>query len=538
MKSITLILALLVVSHSIIHGQNHYVEFLDEQKTTSRGSSYIGMDENGYVYSSSFRSFYAVFTNVIHSYIKVYDSKLGNIVVEKRIDMIRDISKMGYTIVQFMIHDQKPVLLLKKRAQEGDQDYYFIDLNERLKIISEPYKVAYNSECKSFFKTSSVDLYFAEDEETRLRLTISDRSCKADEVVSLYGILRDGNNELIHEFPLILELAQLNQLNTTIYDENKYYLKVLSLERTKEKGKLFKQTERNHILIALNSEGQVKEIDLDILGPGVEIGAFRLLKSNGQLLFSGQVIDRESKKFLGVFTGKVNPETDEISDINTQYFENDFVERFWTDKQSKKASKRRAKGKDDGEGFTGSYKLIDYIATDDGGVVNFYQRYWVKVVTTTRTDANGLTYTTTDYYYNYKDLIPVKTNKDGAIEWVELIPVSQVTVNYDPGTSFLATQKGEDVYVFYNSSNEQDEMLEMGTRSEKRKRLKDKVQRNATIAKIDNNGAITYETVIDMGEERKVYFDPGSMGVDETNNRIIMINNTRRKKSRLVVVSY
>jgi hypothetical protein len=463
---------------------------------------------------------------------------LGNIVVEKRIDMNRDISKMGYTIVQFMIHDQKPVFLLKKRAQEGDQDYYFIDLNERFEIISDPYKVAYNSECKSFFKTSSVDLYFAEDEETRLRLTISDRSCKTDEVVSLYGILRDGNNELIHEFPLILELAQLNQLNTTIYDENKYYLKVLSLERTKEKGKLFKQTERNHILIALNSEGQVKEIDLDILGPGVEIGAFRLLKSNGQLLFSGQVMDQESKKFLGVFTGKVNPETDEISDINTQYFENDFVERFWTDKQSKKASKRRAKGNDDGEGFTGSYKLIDYIATDDGGVVNFYQRYWVKVITTTRTDANGLTYTTTDYYYNYKDLIPVKTNKDGAIEWVELIPVSQVTVNYDPKTSFLATQKGEDVYVFYNSSNEQDEMLETGTRSEKRKRLKDRVQRNATVAKIDNNGAITYETVIDMGEERKVYFDPGSMGVDETNNRIIMINNTRRKKSRLVVVSY
>jgi uncharacterized protein YprB with RNaseH-like and TPR domain len=113
-----------------------------------------------------------------------------------------------------------------------------------------------------------------------------------------------------------------------------------------------------------------------------------------------------------------------------------------------------------------------------------------------------------------------------------------VTVNYDPGTSFLATQKGEDVYVFCNSSNEQDEMLETGINSEKRKRWKDRVQRNATIAKIDNNGAITYETVIDMGEERKVYFDPGAMGVDETNNRIIMINNTRRKKSRLVVVSY
>lgn len=521
-----------------LYSQNHSVEFLDEQKTVSKGASFIGMDENGYVYASSFRNFYAVFTYVMHSYIKVYDSRDGRIVAEKRIDTNRDLSKMGYNLMRFMINNNKPVFLCKKIGKLEDNDYYLVDLDEKLNITSEPYKVGYNSECKSFFKTSSSDLYFFEDLESSLNLTISDKSCRSDEVISLHGILRDKNNEMIHEFPLILELERINQISATIYNENKYYLKVLSLERKKKEGKLFKQTERSHILLSLNSEGEVKEIDLDVLGPGVDIGAFRMIKSKGQLLFSGQVIDKATKKFLGVFTGKINPETDEITDISEQYFESEFVERFWTEKQSRKSEKRRDKGKDDGQGFNGNYKLIDYIATDDGGFVNFYQKYWIQVVTSTRTDANGMTYTTTDYYYHYKDLIPVKTNKDGRIEWVELIPITQVTVNYDPGTSFLATQKSEDVFIFYNSSNEQDEMLETGRKSEKRKKLKDRVQRNATIAKISNEGLISYETVIDMREERKVYFDPGSMGIDDINNRIIMINNTKRKKSRLVVVSY
>lgn len=533
---ITKLIVLLVGFNSF--SQDHTVEFLDEQKTVSKGSAFIGMDENGYVYASSFRNFYAVFSYIIHSYIKVYDSRDGRVITEKRIDVNKELSKLGYTYLSFMINDKKPVFLCKKRGKTEDNDYYLVDLDEKLNMVSDPYKVGYNSECKSFFKTSSVDLYFSEDEETRLNLSITDKSCKSDEVVSLHGILRDKDNKMIHEFPLIIEVERINQLSATIYDENKYYLKVLSLERKKKEGKLFKKTERNHILLSLNSDGEVNEIDLDVLGPGVEVGAFRLVKSNGQLLFSGQVIDTEKKKFLGVFTGKIDPETDEISDINEQYFESEFVERFWTEKQTKKSEKRRNKGKDDGEGFTGNYKLIDYFSTDDGGVVSFYQKYWVQVVTSTRTDANGVTYTTTDYYYHYKDLVPVKTNKDGQIEWVELIPVSQVTVNYDPGTSFLATQKDEDVFIFYNSSNEQDEMLEEGRKSEKRKKLKDRVQRNATIAKISNEGIVSYETVIDMRDERRVYFDPGSMGIDKENHRIIMINNTKRKKSRLVVVSY
>ena len=225
-------------------------------------------------------------------------------------------------------------------------------------------------------------------------------------------------------------------------------------------------------------------------------------------------------------------------DLNKQYFESEFVERFWTDRQSKKSERRQEKGKDQGDGFNGTYKLIDYFSTDDGGIVTLYQKYWIDVVTTTRRDANGMVYTQIDYYYNYSDMIPVKTNKNGAIEWVEMIPIRQVTANYDPGTSFLATQKGQDVFIFYNSSNEQDKMLEEEQVATKRQKMRDRIQRNATIAKISTNGKLTFETVIDMRDERGVSFNPVAMGVDKENHKIIMINNTRKKRSRLVIVGY
>ena len=518
--------------------QNYTVELLDEQKTTSRGAVFIGMDQNGYVYAHSFRSFYVVFSLIQHAYIKVYDSKDGSIIAEKRIDLNSDLSKLGYSILSFMLNDNKPVFLCKKRGRTEDNDYYLVDLDERLNLIGEPYKVGYNAECKTFFKANAANIYFSEDPESKLTLSITDKSCKTDGVVSLYGILRDKDNNIIHEFPVVLEMPRINQLNATIYDENKYYLNILSLDRKKEEGKLFKTTERSNILASLDKNGEMKEIDLDILGPGVFVGAFRIIKSQGKLLFSGQIMDENTFKFTGVFTGIINPETDEITDLNKQYFESEFVERFWTDRQSKKSERRQEKGKDQGDGFNGTYKLIDYFPTDDGGIVSFYQKYWVDVVTTTRRDANGMVYNQIDYYYNYSDMIPVKTNKNGAIEWVEMIPIRQETVNYDPGTSFLATQKGEDVFIFYNSSNEQDKMLEEEKVATKRQKMRDKIQRNATIAKISTNGKLSFETVIDMREERGVYFDPGTMGVDEVNNRIIMINNTRSKKTRLVVISY
>jgi hypothetical protein len=531
-------LLFLLIGFSAV-GQNYTVEFLDEQKSKSRGGSFIGMDEDGYVYSHSFRSFYAVFSFITHSYIKVFDSNDGRVVTEKRVDLNRDLSQLGYSYVRFMIHNNKPVFLCRKKGNnKEDNDYYFVDLDKNLNLISDPYKVGYDSDCKTFFKSSSVDLFFSDDKDTGLNLSITDLSCKTDDVVNLQAILRDKNNTIKNEFPLLIDVQRISQLSATIYDEHKVYIKVLSLERKKQEGKLFKKTERSHILLAVNETGEVKEIDLDILGPGVYVGAFKMVKSNNQLLFSGQIINEETKKFLGVFTGIIHPENDEITDINQQFFDSEFVERFWTERESRKSEKRRDKGKDDGEGFTGEYKLIDYFPTDDGGFVNFYQKYWVQVVTRTTRDANGAVYTTTDYYYHYQDLIPVKTNKDGDIEWVEIIPIRQVTVNYDPGTSFLATQKGEDVFIFYNSSNELDEMLETGTRTEKRRKRKDRVKSNATIAKISNAGEITFETVIDLREERRVYFNPGSMGVDEENNKIIMINNTKRKKSRLVVVGY
>jgi hypothetical protein len=518
--------------------QNHSVEFMQEQKTKSRGATFIGMDENGYAYARSYRTFYAVMTYITHSYIKVYDSRNGNVITEKRIDSDKELSRMGYTLLRFMLNDDKPVFLLKKKGKsKGDSDYYLVDVNEKLNTIGSPYKVGYSADCKSFIKTTS-DLYFFEDKETSLNLTFTDKSCRTDDEISLYGILRDKNNELINDFSFILEVPKINQLTATIYDKDKYYISVLSIDRKKKAGKLFKQTERSQFLFALDRDGELTEIDIDILSPGFFIGAFRMVKSDGAILFTGQIIDSSNKKFVGVFSGKIDPKTDEITEVNEQFFDKEFVERFWSEKQTKKSSKKKAKGKaDDSEGFKGTFKLIDYIATDDGGFVNFYQKYWVQVVTRTTT-TNGVTTTTTDYYYHYTDLVPVKTNKDGEIEWVELLPVSQVTVNYDPGTSFLATQKGEDVFVFYNSSNEQDEMLETGQKSEKRKKLKDRVQRNATIAKISNDGKVSYETVIDMREERKVRFDPTSMGIDEKNQRIVMINNIKGKKSNLVLVSY
>jgi hypothetical protein len=533
------IVSILLFASISLHlfSQNHTVRYLDEQKTVSRGSTFIGVDENGFVYSSSFRTYYAVLIQLYHSYIKVYDSKNGRVITEKKVTSNKELSQLGYKYIDFMIKDNKPVILCEKKGQGKDHDYYLVDIDEHFNIIGTPYKVGVNPNCKTFLKTKSVDLFFAEDIESSLKLTLSEQTCKVGESITLHSIFRGKNNEIIHDLPLTIDIPQLSSLRATIYDENRYYLSILSFERKKQEGKLLKRTEKNHILLGVDKNGETSEINLDVLSNGNRIGAFRVSKSKDKLLFSGQIINKFGQ-FAGVFTGVIDPKNNEISDVNEQYFTSEFVKRFWTEKAIEKANKKDQKNNDDDDGFKGNYKLITSFPTDDGGLVNFYQKYWVKVVTSTRRDANGNMTTTTDYYYNYGELIPVKTNNKGDIEWVELIPAFQVTKNYDPGTSFLATQKNEDVYIFYNASNEQTEMIEEGAKSKSRKKLKDRIRKNATIVKIDKQGVLSQEKIIDLREDRSVHFDPGSMGVDADNHKIIMINNIKAKKSNLIVVEY
>jgi hypothetical protein len=286
----------------------------------------------------------------------------------------------------------------------------------------------------------------------------------------------------------------------------------------------------------INEFGEVQEVNVDF-GETEGASEASFIVNNDQIFVSGQIVNTETNKLEGLFSAVVDEYGTSLLNLEKHYFDKEFITRYWSNFAVNRSERRNNE-----PSFSPNFILVDRYETDDGGAVYLYQKRIVRVVSRTTQSASGLVqYQTTTYYY-YQEVIAAKTNQNGSIDWVELIPLNDVFVEYDPGPSFISTQKEGEIF-FIHSANQPlvDAINKGGFISSSDYSFRQRRKSGIAISKIDQQGTVK-ANLLDFGDE-DIYFNAQRVGVKSFENKFILLNTPIRffgdsKKTKLIEIGY
>ena len=546
MKKILLIIFVSLINLTYAQSSYDITEFTNE-KAKTRGGSFIGIDDDGYVYTVSYKTTNLFITILTQAYLKVFDAQTGRMHTEVPLERSKALKSIGMEYVTLSFIGEQPTIICKKAKSESPERYYGVHIDRNGSLQGEIFEIGESGECKGFrnrSKSNYSGVYQSRPESENMSF-ISNISCSGDDFKTYRVLELSDDFNIENTFTFQLDFESVSGLTFVTSGEH-LYLRVLTREKKSVDGKVFKKWITKHRLYSVNrTSGAIEEINVQEGFDSILLGDFRIKAVDKGVLISGQIIEQIG--FSGIFSALYSDDIGRITDIQTEYFDKDFVTKYWTDKQKKKDDrKRNRRGKNDDDdddeegGFSTNFKLIETFETSDEGLISVFQEYRLKIVTTTTRGANGVTSTTTTYYYYYEEVMVVKTGKDGEIEYTKLLPFYQLTINYNPGKGYSALKSDNDIYFLHGTSNEIDEMIDEGKKSNKRSKRRDRKIQFASITHLSNAGDIDTEQILDL-KEANISIDPSVVGVDEKNKQFVIVSPVMKlfklKKTKIVRIA-
>ena len=250
------------------------------------------------------------------------------------------------------------------------------------------------------------------------------------------------------------------------------------------------------------------------------------INENNEVICGGFYSDEGTYSIKGSYFLRIDTESKKILSKSFKEFGIDFITQNMSDRQEKKAKKKKAKGKNV-ELF--QYDLSDFVLREDGGVVLVGEQYYVRV--SSYTDANGNTRTTYTYYYN--DIIVININPKGQIEWAEKIPKRQVSSNDGGFYSSYALMVLEDkLYFVFNDNIKNLVITKNNQRVHNFSRGKNSV---VTLVEMDSDGRYVREALF-SGDETDIITRPKVCRQISDNEMIVF--GQRKKKQRFAKVTF
>jgi hypothetical protein len=170
---------------------------------------------------------------------------------------------------------------------------------------------------------------------------------------------------------------------------------------------------------------------------------------NRNIICAGFYSEKGTFSVGGTYFLVVDAATREIKTKSFKEFDINFITQNMNERDAKRAARKEEKG---GEVELYEYDLDKLLVGKDGSAILIGEQYYVKTVSST-TMINGIMSTRTVYHYYYNDIITVKINSVGQIQWAQKVPKSQHTIN-DGGfySSYtLAIVKGKICFLFNDS---------------------------------------------------------------------------------------
>jgi hypothetical protein len=168
--------------------------------------------------------------------------------------------------------------------------------------------------------------------------------------------------------------------------------------------------------------------------------------NNKNLICAGFYSEKGTYSIRGTYFLTLDVKSKEITTKSFKEFGIDFITQNMTEGEAAKAKRKEERGQ---QNELYEYDLDKLLVGKDGSAILLGEQYFIRTVTTTRM-MNGVpvVYTTTHYYYN--DIIAVKIDPSGQIEWAEKIAKRQHTAE-DGGfySSYtMAIVKGNLCFIF------------------------------------------------------------------------------------------
>ena len=169
------------------------------------------------------------------------------------------------------------------------------------------------------------------------------------------------------------------------------------------------------------------------------------------LICAGFYSEKGTYSIKGTYFLTIDAATKAIKSKSFKEFGIDFITQGMSEREANRTLRRAERG-DQAELY--EYDLDKLLVGKDGSAILIGEQYFVEAVSSTMY-INGRTTTTTNYHFYYNDIIAVKINPEGQIEWAEKIAKAQHSIN-DNGfySSYtLAIVKGKICFIFNDNAD-------------------------------------------------------------------------------------
>jgi len=529
------VLLLIVVSQGIVWGQQYEVKSLSTERSKSRGSLFLGKDRQGMIYLASERKFSFILVTIRKPWIKVISSESGALVAEAPLDT-KELKNLGYKYITSSFFNDKPVIIVRERTDLRGEFYFAIELDRNLNMVGTPYKIGRSAVCRGFNSGSaksfsnSITSFF----DSRGNATyITDITCSKEQSPKLeVRQLSNQNNELGN---FSIQLPTFNPISSmdVVTTDNGIYFSCVTPEAVR--GNLSSGNRMKSHLFFLRPQEEPFPISLELENNEIATELTMIVKEN-TIEVAGQLIKSETGQLVGVFTAKLNQIENRLNTIEKHYFSEEFITRYWNEKQIRRVTKR-------GDiTFPNSFKTMDYFSMEDGGTAYILQKHYVERVVSTRASTPGMYTTDVDYYFYYQDVIVCKISPEGALDWTALIPFDVVSLNNDPKRTFVAAHRGGEVLLMHASNEVRIEMINTQKPMDSKDQKRDRLLTEVTISRIDQFGELSAKSVLNL-TEFGIHFSPRATAVDQERKQITIIGTPRQlfslqKKLDIITVRY
>lgn len=388
---------------------------------------------------------------------------------------------------------------------------YSQELNKKSLTFSNPKELAHAS-YEGYKKRQSASYSFTVSADSNYLLFITDLPTgKGDK--DRYGLMVfDQEME---------ELWSKKDIETPELDEDFYRYdvqmgkdgKVYLLAKIYEEGKAEKGAinYKFEMLVYSEDEDEEERFDVTLNDKHLSDVTFERL-DNGDFNVIGFYADKGGIQD-GVFNLLIDGESYSVSNEETVEFPTDFIVQHSSEKTKKKAAKKEAKGK---AVALYSYDIDDLIENPDGTVTMIGEQYRFYQVCTT--DANGNTTCTNHYVYG--NIIIVKFNTDGEVEWMELIPKLQHTTNdggYYSGYALTTLPTGDLRMVF--NDNPKNNYYDQNGKYYEWRRKKNKT--DIIMYEVNLEGRVKRYTLFNASDEEVMSRPKVSVQIDDTETIVL-----------------
>jgi len=299
---------------------------------------------------------------------------------------------------------------------------------------------------------------------------------------------RKENKHFIHVFDASLNKLMAHDFSDEVEEKNYAFETITFSEDLSNvylvgkayfKKKRFNATERKfqYEMVRISASGRSTQ---SFYTPGRFPEALKPIFKGNELLCLGFYADRKDNRYNGISYFKLNPNT---LAMESQKF-NPFSEQFMMDKF----------GREDDKAIKNLvFKSMDF--TSKGEILFNAEEYFTS--TSTQANSSGGRVMVTRYHHN--DIISAKLSANGDVIWARNINKTEVTQGDGAYASYSAYTKGDNTYFFISTSAENPQQL-----SDERIMFKQGLSRNRNVflIKLDGNGRMNYQKVIDDTDVR------------------------------------